>query len=143
VLVGDNRLGDRYDLRALIRSVGHGDRIDWREYVPDAELDALYAQARVFVFLSEYEGFGLTPMEAIAHGVPAILLDTPVTREIYGEGVRRVGSIDELPEALTELLTDDHAHAACLAAGQAWLPRYSWADSARIVTRALEEAAGR
>ena len=36
--------------------------------VAEDELEALYARASVFVFLSEYEGFGLTPLEALSHG---------------------------------------------------------------------------
>ncbi len=56
----------------------------------DAELDIAYRQARVFVFLSDYEGFAMTPLEALAHGVPSVLLDTPVAREVYGDAARLV-----------------------------------------------------
>ena len=45
---------------------------------------ALYARAAVFVFLSEYEGFGLTPLEALAAAC-RVVLDTPVAREVYGD----------------------------------------------------------
>ena len=45
-------------------------------FVDDARLRALYAEASVFAFLSEYEGFGLTPLEALAAGVPPVVLDT-------------------------------------------------------------------
>ncbi len=38
-----------------------------------------------FAFLSEYEGLGLTPLEALAAGVPPVLLDTPVARESCGD----------------------------------------------------------
>ena len=63
---------------------------------PDAELAALYARASVFAFFSEYEGFGLTPLEAMAAGVPPVVLDTPVAREVYGDAahLRRAGDID-------------------------------------------------
>ena len=50
----------------------------------------LYARASVFAFLSEYEGFGLTPLEALAAGVPPVVLDTPVAREVYGPAARYV-----------------------------------------------------
>ena len=39
----------------------------------------------MFVFLSEYEGFGLTPLEALSAGVPIVVNDTPVAREVYGD----------------------------------------------------------
>ena len=65
---------------------GSARRSTWREYVDDDELEGLYGSARVFAFLSDYEGFAMTPMEALAHGVPAVLLDTPVAREVYGDG---------------------------------------------------------
>ena len=55
-------------------------------FVDDARLRALYAEASAFAFLSEYEGFGLTPLEALAAGVPPVVLDTPVAREVYGRG---------------------------------------------------------
>ena len=55
-----------------------------RHYVSDAELATLYARASAFAFLSEYEGFGLTPLEAMAAGVPVVVLDTEISREIYG-----------------------------------------------------------
>ena len=43
-------------------------------------------RARVGVrFLSEYEGFGLTPLEALSAGVPPVVLDTAVAREVYGD----------------------------------------------------------
>lgn len=139
ILVGDNRTSPAIDPRGLARDLGIADRLEWREYVTDAELEALYWRARLFVFLSEYEGFGMTPMEAIAHDVPAILLDTPVAREVYGDGARLVSTT--LPGVMLELLTDDEAHRRQLEAGRRRLAKYSWAQSAAIVNAALEAAA--
>src|SRR4026207_1057119 len=59
-------------------------RTRWSQ-APGGELPQLYAGASAFVFLSEYEGFGLTPLEAMASGVPLVMLDTPVAREICGD----------------------------------------------------------
>jgi glycosyltransferase involved in cell wall biosynthesis len=142
VLVGDNRTSPPLDPRELAAAQGIGDRVEWLKYVPDAELEALYARARVFAFLSDYEGFGMTPMEALAHGVAPVLQDTPVTREIYGDGARLVAAAPQaVAEALTALLRDDAAHQALVAAGQARLARFSWPATADRVRRALEHAA--
>ena len=55
-IVGDNRSFPREDLRRTIAAEGIGAQVRWHEYVSDDELRGLYAQARAFAFLSEYEG---------------------------------------------------------------------------------------
>lgn len=142
ILVGDNRMSPPLNPLELAAARGIEDRVEWLKYVPDAELEALYSRARVFAFLSDYEGFGMTPMEALAHGVAPVLQDTPVTREVYGDGARLViASPDAVARAMTELLRDDTAHHALVAAGQARLARFSWAATADRVRHALEHAA--
>lgn len=144
VLVGDNRTRPSIDPIVLAAQEGIRDRVDWRAYVSDEERDRLYATARVFVFLSDYEGFGLTPLEAIAHGVPPVLLDTPVAREVYGDAARLVPADPAaIAAALTSLLQDDRAHQDLVAAGARRLSAFSWTRSAAIVLRALEQAAAR
>jgi glycosyltransferase involved in cell wall biosynthesis len=142
VIVGDNRTAPRLDPRQIAADLGVADRVDWREYVSDAELDRLYRSARVFLFLSDYEGFAMTPLEALAHGAPVVLQDTDVSREVYGDAATRVPpQRAAIAAALTRLLTDDVAHAAQLAAGRTRLAAYSWDRSAGVIIRALEEAA--
>ena len=91
IIAGADRSYPPMDFDALTRSAGIGSRVELLSYVTEAALDSLYARASVFVFLSEYEGFGLTPLEALSAGVPIVVLDTPVAREVYGDGgvVRR------------------------------------------------------
>ena len=55
---------------------GLGGRVRWHRYVTDDQLLELYGRARAFAFLSEYEGLGMTPLEALAAGVPPVLYDT-------------------------------------------------------------------
>jgi glycosyltransferase involved in cell wall biosynthesis len=142
VLVGDNRTHPPIDPLAIAADLGVASSVEWRRYVPDAELHALYASARVFAFLSEYEGFAMTPLEAIAHGVPPVLLDTPVAREVYGSAARFV-TLDRaaIGAALAELLVDEDAHRQLAAAGPSQLARYSWPKSAATVMSAIERAA--
>jgi glycosyltransferase involved in cell wall biosynthesis len=107
-------------------------------------LDELYARAAVFVFLSEYEGFGFTPLEALSAGVPPVVLDTPIAREIYGDAARYVHTLSSpqsLTSALIDVLTNDSARMAVLAHRDAVLARYDWGHTASATLRAIEEAA--
>ena len=85
-IVGDARGVPPVDVGARVRAAGMEQRVTVRGYVTDTELAELYGRASAFAFLSSYEGFGLTPLDAIAAGIPAVVLDTPVAREIYGDG---------------------------------------------------------
>jgi glycosyltransferase involved in cell wall biosynthesis len=142
LLVGDNRTEPRIDLLQLIGAKGLSGVVEWREYVSDPELEQLYGTARVFGFLSEYEGFAMTPMEAIARGVAAVMLRTPVAEEIYGDGAWLVpAEVTTIADTLTTLLTDADAHRAALERGLQRLGRYSWSASAAVTMQALERAA--
>lgn len=161
-IIGEDRLppGERVAdwLQALPDDVRG--RVSARSWVDEATLRDLYARARVFVFLSEYEGFGLTPLEAIAAGVPPIVLDTPVAREVYGDAARFVGRLlrDQTPsrdlrtvenawaadlaDALVDLLVDTDARAALLQRAPEVLARYRWDTAAELTLAAIEDAAG-
>jgi glycosyltransferase involved in cell wall biosynthesis len=142
-IVGDNRTIPRIDVDALVRASGVADHIAWRSYVPDETLASLYGRARVFVFLSEYEGFGLTPLEALAAGVPIVVLDTPVAREVYGDAAVYVpGAEPEVVAAAIDRVLDDEAERARIRdAAARLLPRYSWHACAAKVLDALTAAA--
>jgi glycosyltransferase involved in cell wall biosynthesis len=138
-LVGDNRTRPYIDVDALIARSRARDRIRAQAYVSDDELAALYRRARAFVFLSAYEGFAMTPLEALGAGVPIVLLATDVAREIYGPAATYV----ERPEAaliadgLERALFDDTERTRTLAAAPAQLERYSWRECAQRTLQIL------
>lgn len=141
VFVGEDRSTPAIDPIALARRAGIAEHVEWRRYVPEQELSDLYNRARAFVFISDYEGFALTPMEALAHGVPVVLEDTPVAREVYADGAALVAPTpDAIAAALLPLLTDEDASHRAVARGLARFPRYSWARSAATMLRVLDEA---
>jgi glycosyltransferase involved in cell wall biosynthesis len=141
-LVGDNRSHPRQDVAGLIASSTAATRIHWHQYVPDGQLQQLYRQARAFVFLSEYEGLGLTPLEALAAGIPSLLLDTAVARESCGNAALYVplGSVEAIARELERLLYDEPARRALLTAAPTTLARYDWPTAARETLRVLEDA---
>ena len=139
-LVGDNRSHPHEDIPQTIAREGLKDRVRWHAYVADGELRNLYARARAFAFLSEYEGLGLTPLEALAAGVPPVLADTPVARETCGDAAQYVPASDipAIARALERALFDDRTRAQTLAAAPAALAKYTWPRAARDTLAVLE-----
>ena len=144
-IVGENRTRRPHqDLEALRARQVHATRIHLRAYVDDAELASLYGRASVFVFLSQYEGFGLPPLEALAAGAAPVLLDTPIAREICGPAARYVApaaGTDDIADVITDLLTSPEARARVMAQARPVLARYDWKRAAAATLTVIEEAA--
>ena len=144
-IVGENRTrAPRLDLESLRRRCRHGDRIHIRSYVDDQTLASLYKQATVFAFLSEYEGFGFTPLEALAAGVVPVMLDTPIARETCGSAARYVSPSapsTQVADSIAELLTNAPARQELLQQAGPVLARYHWDLTAADTLKVIEEAA--
>ena len=138
-IVGDNRTFPRQKVERLIEQSGAASHVRWHHYVQDAVLDDLYERARAFVFLSEYEGLGLTPLEALARGVPPVLLDTPVARESCGDAALYSGGAAlDTARVIETALFDEAVRARILAAAPATLQKYEWARAGRDTLAAIE-----
>ena len=127
------------DVEAVIAGSGAAARIRARAYVPDDELAALYGRASAFAFLSDYEGFGMTPLDALAAGIPIVVLDTEVAREIYGPAALYIDRPDPaaIHAALERVLFDPVERARILEAASRTLERYSWRECAHRTLQAL------
>ena len=143
VIVGENRTWPPEDIGGRVRALGLEPCVTLSSYVTDEELADLYARASAFVFLSEYEGFCLTPLEALAAGVPIVVADTPVAREVYEDAALYVGrgDIAATAAAIDDLLAGGPSAARVLAAAQRLLPRYSWPRAAAETLAVIEGAA--
>jgi glycosyltransferase involved in cell wall biosynthesis len=139
-IVGDNRTYPHEDLRAIAAAEGIASLVSIRPYVSDDELAELYGSARAFALLSEYEGFGHPPLEALGSGVPPVLLDTDVAREVCGSAALYVdkGDIAGTTAALNSLLFDEKIRQRLLEAAPAVLARYSWTRAGADTLAALE-----
>lgn len=97
--------------------------------VPDTDLSALYASAVSGIQASHYEGFGMTPLEALASGSRCIVSDIPVSREVYGddESIIYVNPSDsmDIARAMEHVCTLSKRPTPSLL-----LDRYRWRDTA-------------
>jgi glycosyltransferase involved in cell wall biosynthesis len=143
-IVGDPRGVPPIDVAAHVRAAGLDRQVTVRGYVSDAELAALYGEAAAFAFLSSYEGFGLTPLDAIASGIPTVVLDTPVAREVYGDAAHRVATLEpqSVEAALEQVLFDPAERTRLAEAWRGMAGRHTWAASGRDTLAALTSVAG-
>lgn len=87
------------------------------------------AAADAFAFPSVKEGFGLAAMEALAAGVPLVLRDLPVLREVFGPAARFAATPDDLADQLGRALT--HHDPALRTAGRELAAGHTWSQAAR------------
>jgi glycosyltransferase involved in cell wall biosynthesis len=99
--------------------------------VPEAVLESLYAHARIGLYVSLYEGFGLPVLEYMARNVPVICGGYTSLAEVGGDAVERADVLDEvsLCDAIERLWFDDTRRARLISAGQAQVMTATWDES--------------
>ena len=113
-------------------------------HVSDAGVDAAYGHALCLACVSREEGFGFTPLEALAAGVPPVVSDLPVFAETLGDAALVVpaGDVEALAEALLRLEREPELRTRQVEAGRARLAELSWERAARETRAVFEEALG-
>ena len=120
-------------LETVIEAGVHRGAIRALGYLADEELARLYASARMLIYPSLYEGFGLPPLEAMASGTPVIVSNVSSLPEVVGDAGIQVDphDVDALREAIRRLAEDDGHWEALRSAGLARAAQFSWARCAR------------
>jgi glycosyltransferase-like protein len=113
--------------------------------IADPGMPALFRAADVLAFPSEREGFGLVVLEAQAAGLPAVVSDLPVLREILRDGRDcRMVPVDDpaaLAAALAEVMGDSALRERLVAGGRTTAARFTWEAAAAAHERVYEEIA--
>ena len=97
-------------------------------YVAQADLPKLYAGARMFVYPSLYEGFGLPPLEAMACAVPVIASNRASLPEVVGNAGILSEALDDsrIAQHMRALIEDDALHAHLAKAGRLRARQFTW-----------------
>ncbi|MGQ9618710.1 MAG: glycosyltransferase family 4 protein [Candidatus Aminicenantia bacterium] len=82
-IVGENRTYPRIDIKEIVKKMRLNQNVEILGYVSDQELLELYNISSIFVSLSEYEGFGLPILEAMACGLPCVLFYGHSYKELF------------------------------------------------------------
>lgn len=139
----------RPDLRAVVFSLAGpppGRLPDGVELALDLSQQQLvqqvYDRTRVFVQASHHEGFGLTPVEAMACGAALVTTDCGGSRDYAVPGETAVvvppGNPETLATAASGLLDDPTRAGRIASRGTAFVQRFDWARTAELLTSFLE-----
>jgi len=127
VIVGMNGWGMESFSDSLKHMIQRGE-IRLPGYVAQADLPALYSGARLFVYPSLYEGFGLPPLEAMACGVPVIASNRASLPEVVGDAGLLVEALDDgvIAMHMHALIEDDALHVRMSMAGRQRAAGFTW-----------------
>lgn len=156
-IVGDGPDRERLVARAVAHGVTTagggraGDPLRWHGYTDAATRDRLLATAWLTVNPSHGEGWGLSVLEAAAHGVPAVAFRVPGLRDAVRDGttgwlVEEGAPLGAAVDTALRTLADPEQAARWRADARSWAAGFTWDASAellaRVVTAEIDRLAG-
>jgi len=111
-------------------------------YIEADDLDPLFEEAKIFVFPTLYEGFGLPVIEAMANGIPVITSNVSSLPEIAGENAILVDPLNvaEITQAMFDLLTKPEIWQRYSQLGKEKAKEFDWQRTAAETIRVYQEA---
>jgi glycosyltransferase involved in cell wall biosynthesis len=140
-------IGDEISKYPGLRQTVHRHKLDkhvrFLGFQPTETLAAFYRLARVFVFPSLYEGFGLPPLEAMACGTPVVTSNVSSLPEIAGGAALLVDpyNVDSIAEGICRAVGDETLRADLVTRGLERARSFSWEQSVRRIHQIYMEVA--
>lgn len=147
VIVGKNHTKPFVDIDAKIREANgklNRNAILHIDSVSGDDLVVLCAAAQALIYLSDYEGFGLPPLEAALAETPVITSDIPVIREVMGDAaifIKNNSDTNEIMEAITRIISDKNLRTGVISAGLERARSFNWSDCAKKTMEVFEKIA--
>ncbi len=128
------------DPRPVAANLGMSGQIVYR-FIAEEDKAAMYSGASLFVFPSLYEGFGLTPLEAMSCGAPVVCSNRTSLLEVVGDAAISVDpeNLPALVEAMRRVLTDDTLRANLRVRSLKQAAKFSWRKTAEQTLAVYEE----
>ena len=130
------------EARAAVQTHGLDGAVRFLGYVPLDDLRVLYATARVFVYPSLWEGFGLPPLEAMACGCPVLTSRVSAIPEVTGGAAILVDptSVEELATGIASLWCDESLRAIKTERGFQRAREFTWKRAAQATAIVYDNA---
>jgi glycosyltransferase involved in cell wall biosynthesis len=144
IIIGDDLSGNP-DLRRTVVRSGVQNDVRFLGFIPIEVLRIFYDAAKIFIFPSLYEGFGLPPLEAMAHGTPVVTSNVSSLPEVVGNAAVLVNpeNVFEIMRALHRVLTDQPLRERMKERGYQQATKFSWEKSVRRVLDVYRQVAGK
>jgi glycosyltransferase involved in cell wall biosynthesis len=129
------------DPRPVAADLGMTGQIIYR-FIEEEDKPAMYSGASLFVFPSLYEGFGLTPLEAMSCGAPVVCSNRTSLPEVVGDAAILVDpdNLQELVAAMRRVLGDSALQDDLRARSLQRAARFNWHKTANETIAVYEEA---
>jgi glycosyltransferase involved in cell wall biosynthesis len=129
-------------LQAKVHSAGLGEDVLFPGVISDSDLPVLMAGAKLFVYVSSFEGFGLPVLEAMACGTPVITSNTTSLPEVAGDAALYVtpGNVNELMEAMRQILQNSELQTQLRNRSLKRAAMFSWERTALEMLRIYQVA---
>jgi glycosyltransferase involved in cell wall biosynthesis len=140
IIIGDDLSGNPDLRRTVIRS-GMQNDVRFLGFVPIEVLRTFYDAAKIFIFPSLYEGFGLPPLEAMAHGTPVVTSNVTSLPEVVGNAAVLVHpeNVFEIMRALHRVLMDQPLREKMKERSLRQAKKFSWEKSVRRIRDVYQE----
>ena len=143
IIIGDELSKHQYLRLTVVRS-GVQQDVRFFGFVPNQILQVFYEAAAAFASPSLYEGFGLSPLEAMANRTPVVASNTSSMPEVLGDAALLVNpeNVFEIARAMKLLLVDHIARKRAIEGGLLQVQTFSWKASAEKVLDTYRKAMG-
>jgi len=139
LIVGSkNKVFSDTEIQKLIKEIPN---VEFTGYVSDKKLVNLYQRAKLFVYPSLYEGFGLPPLEAMACGTPVVVSNVASLPEVCGDAAYYVNpyDIDDIARGIETVLKDEILQKELIQKGLKKVKLFSWEKSAEKLVKIIQE----